>query len=149
MLAVHRSGQQSKNEMKYLPLILQHILTSQNPNWQQQQQSQQQQEGSRVRFQENLESETAGRSCARCCLASLVESKQMEMIGQRGTKTTGANPSRSSHTINLCKKCFDERRLKKGEAKVAASKWRTVIEQKAFRRKLWAAFRTEHFLRRM
>ena len=37
----------------------------------------------------------------------------------------------------------------KGERRVAASKWRALIEQKAPRGKLWAAFGVELFLRGM
>ena len=55
----------------------------------------------------------------------------------------------AAQTINLCKKCHNERRAKQGEAEVAASKWRALIEQKASRGKLWASFGVEHFLRRL
>ena len=43
----------------------------------------------------------------------------------------------------------DERRVKRGEAEVAATKWRALIEQNASRGKLWAAFGVEQLLRRM
>ena len=39
----------------------------------------------------------------------------------------------AAHTINLCKTCYNEMRLKQGEEEVAASKWRALVEQKAFR----------------
>ena len=45
----------------------------------------------------------------------------------------------AAHTINLCKTCYNERRLKQGEEEVAASKWRALVEQKAFRGKFRAA----------
>ena len=38
---------------------------------------------------------------------------------------------------------------KHGEAEVAATKWRALIEQNASRGKLWAAFGVEQLLRRM
>ena len=46
----------------------------------------------------------------------------------------------AAHTINLSKQCYNERRLKPGEEEVTASKWRALVGQRAFRRKLWAAF---------
>ena len=45
-----------------------------------------------------------------------------------------------ARTINLCKQCYNGRRLKHGERAVTASKWREMVEQKAFRGKVWAAF---------
>ena len=51
--------------------------------------------------------------------------------------------------MSLCKKCHNERRLKQGEEAGAASKWRALVEQKGFRRKIWAGFGFEQFLRRM
>ena len=38
-------------------------------------------------------------------------------------------------TINLCKQCYNDRRLKEGERAVAASSWREIVEQRAFPRK--------------
>ena len=35
-------------------------------------------------------------------------------------------------TFNLCKQCYSARRLKRGERQVTASKWRDMVEQKAF-----------------
>ena len=46
----------------------------------------------------------------------------------------------AAHTINLCKQCYNERRLKPGEEEVTASKWRALVWQRAFRRNLCAAF---------
>ena len=46
----------------------------------------------------------------------------------------------AAHTINLCEQCYNVMRLKRGERKVTASRWRDMIEQKAFRGKLWVAF---------
>ena len=37
----------------------------------------------------------------------------------------------AAHTINLCKTCDNDRRLKQGEDEVAASKWKAVTEQKS------------------
>ena len=36
----------------------------------------------------------------------------------------------AAHTIDLCKKRHNERRLKQGEEEVAASKWRALVKQK-------------------
>ena len=46
-------------------------------------------------------------------------------------------------------KVFNERQLKQGEEEVSTSKWRAFVEQKDVRRKLWAAFGMEQFVRRM
>ena len=46
----------------------------------------------------------------------------------------------AAQPINQCKACYNERRLKQGEEEVAASKWRALVEQKAFRGKLSEAF---------
>ena len=51
-----------------------------------------------------------------------------------GTEGGGA-----AHTINLCKQCCNERRLKQGEQPVKAARWREMMEQTAFRGKLWKA----------
>ena len=53
------------------------------------------------------------------------------------------------NTINLCKTCYNERRLQQGEEQVAASKWRALVEQMAFRGKLWAAFGMKQVVRGM
>ena len=55
----------------------------------------------------------------------------------------------ASHTINLCKSCYSEMRMKRGERKVTAARWREMIEQKAFRGELWLTFGMEHLVRRM
>ena len=55
----------------------------------------------------------------------------------------------AAHTINLCKRCYNEGRLKQGDEHVAASNWKELVEQKACRGKLWAAFGTEQFVRKM
>ena len=52
----------------------------------------------------------------------------------------------AAHTINPLQELPQERR---GEAEVNGVKWRALIEQKASRGKLWAAFGVEQFLRRM
>ena len=44
-----------------------------------------------------------------------------------------------AHTINLFKQCYKVRRMKQGERRVTASKWREMVEQKTFRGRLWAA----------
>ena len=54
----------------------------------------------------------------------------------------------AAHTVNLCMKCNTERRVKHGEEEVASSKW-ALVEQRAFRGKLRAAFGVDQFLRRM
>ena len=54
----------------------------------------------------------------------------------------------AAHTINSCKQCENERRLKQGDQPVKAAQWREVKEQKAFRGKLWP-FGMEQYLRRM
>ena len=33
----------------------------------------------------------------------------------------------AAHTINLCKQCYNERRLKQDEEEVTASKWRALV----------------------
>ena len=43
------------------------------------------------------------------------------------------------HTINLCKQCYNERRLKQGEQPVKAAQWRELMKQKAFRGQLRVA----------
>ena len=40
-----------------------------------------------------------------------------------------------SDTINFCRKCYKERRLKQGEEEVNGVMWRAMIEQKSFREK--------------
>ena len=45
--------------------------------------------------------------------------------------------------------CCDKMRLKQGEEEVAASKWRALVEQKAFRGTLWTACGMYQSLRRM
>ena len=54
-----------------------------------------------------------------------------------------------AHTIILCKQCFWERRLKQGEQAATAARWREIVEQKAFRGKLWVAFGMAQHVRRM
>ena len=61
------------------------------------------------------------------------------VVGERG----------AAHAINLCKQRYNVMRLKRGERKVTASRWREMIEEKAFRGKLWVAFATEQFVRIM
>ena len=78
-----------------LPLIPQHILTSQKPNWQQQQQSKQQQ-GSRFRDKQILNLKQVGEILRRMMSGILGGIKACGMIGQRGTKTNGSNLSRNS-----------------------------------------------------
>ena len=51
--------------------------------------------------------------------------------------------------VNLCTQCYNERRLKQGERRVTASKWREMVELKAFRGRLWAAFGMGQFVRQM
>ena len=50
----------------------------------------------------------------------------------------------TEHAINLCKQCYNVRRVKEGEEEVTGSKWRALVEQEAFRGKLWATFGMEH-----
>ena len=52
----------------------------------------------------------------------------------------------TEHAINLCKQCYNIRRVKEGEEEVTGSKWRALVEQEAFRGKLWAAFGMEQFV---
>ena len=42
-------------------------------------------------------------------------------------------------TINLCKQCYNERRDQQGEQPAKAGQWREMMEQKAYRGKLWKA----------
>ena len=55
----------------------------------------------------------------------------------------------AAYTINLCKTCYNVRRLGRSEQEVSALKWRELVEQRAFRGKLWTAVGMEQFLRRM
>ena len=55
----------------------------------------------------------------------------------------------TARTINLCKQRYNARWLKQGERQVTASKWRDMVEQKAFRGKLWAAFGMGQLARKM
>ena len=55
-------------------------------------------------------------------------------------ETCGYCVRRRRTTCDPCNKCYN------GEAEVAASKWRALIEQTASRGKLWAAFGLEQFL---
>ena len=55
----------------------------------------------------------------------------------------------AAHTINVCKHGYNLMRMKRGERKVSASRWREIIEQKNFRGKLWVASGMEQFMRRM
>ena len=41
------------------------------------------------------------------------------------------------HTINLCEHCYNGRRIKQGERPVKAAQRTEMMEQKAFRGKLW------------
>ena len=41
-----------------------------------------------------------------------------------------------ARTINLCKQCYKVMRMKRGDRKVTASRWRETVEQKAFRGEL-------------
>ena len=41
------------------------------------------------------------------------------------------------HTINLCKQCCNERRVQQGEQPLKTARWREMVEQKAYRGKLW------------
>ena len=50
-----------------------------------------------------------------------------------------------ARTINLCKQCYSVERLKQGERRVTASKWREMVEQKAFRGRL--SWYIEHTVR--
>ena len=43
----------------------------------------------------------------------------------------------AAHTTNVCKKLYNERRAKQGEAEVAATRWGALVEQKASRGKFW------------
>ena len=54
-----------------------------------------------------------------------------------------------ARTINLCKQCYSERRLKQGELPVTASKWKEMVEQKLFGGRVWRAFGMEQFARKM
>ena len=53
------------------------------------------------------------------------------------------------HTINLCKQCYNERRVQQGEQPVKAAQRREMMEQKAYRGKLWKVSGTEQFMRGM
>ena len=55
----------------------------------------------------------------------------------------------AAHTIDLCWRCYGGRRLTRGEKEVTAAKWSALVQQKAFRGKLWAAFDMEQFVPRM
>ena len=38
----------------------------------------------------------------------------------------------AAHANNLCRNCYNERRVKQGEAEVNGVKWRALIEQKSY-----------------
>ena len=90
---IQNSEQYSKNDTRYLPPILQHMLTSQKPNWQQHQQWRQQQ-GHRNRSEEHQI------PCETMC-GTLGGMEANGMIGQRGTKTNGAIRSRTFLMIKI------------------------------------------------
>ena len=55
----------------------------------------------------------------------------------------------AARTINLRKQCYNVRRLKQGDRDLTALKWSEMVEQKAFRGKLWAAFGLEQVAHKM
>ena len=55
----------------------------------------------------------------------------------------------TAHTINLCKQCYNERRLKQGERPVKSAQWREMMGRKALCGKLWKAFGMEQYFRRV
>ena len=78
------------------------------------------------------------------CVITSVEKKKVQVLPICGYCVTLEGSA--AHTINLCKKGYNERRLKQGEEEVAASNWRALVEQKAFCGKLPAAFGLEQLL---
>ena len=46
-----------------------------------------------------------------------------------------------AHTINLCKRCDNERLVRQGKQPVKAAEWREIVECEAFRGKLWKVLR--------
>ena len=55
----------------------------------------------------------------------------------------------AAHTINLCRNCHNERRVKQGKAEVNGVNSMAMTGQKSSRGKLWVAFGVEQFLCRM
>ena len=50
------------------------------------------------------------------------------------------------HTINLCKRCYNEKLVQQGKQLLKLMEWRGVVERKAHRGRLWKIFGIEHFL---
>ena len=80
------------------------------------------------------------------CVTTSVEPKDLKFFEIAAVVSEVGGAAR---TINLCRKCYSERRAKEGSSEVDASKWRARIEQKASRGKLWTALGLEQFLCRM
>ena len=53
------------------------------------------------------------------------------------------------HTINFCRNCYNLRLTERDESKVTNARWKSMIEQKASRGRLSAAFRSNGFVKRM
>ena len=69
---------------------------------------------------------------------------RINQIGAMVTEEGGA-----AHTINLCKRYYNERPVRQGKQPVKAAEWREIVGRKTFRCKLWKIFGTEQFMRGM
>ena len=95
MFTMESSEQQSKNDREYLPLVPQYLLTSKNPFGA----SSTNRSSSRVLafdYKRMLNLKQLGEILREMMCGILGGIKSNGMIGQRGTKTNGANLSRSS-----------------------------------------------------
>ena len=52
-------------------------------------------------------------------------------------------------TINLCKRCYNEKLVQQGKRSLKSKVWRKVVERKAHRGRLWKIFGSEQVLRGM
>ena len=57
--------------------------------------------------------------------------------------------SGEARTINLCKRCYNEKLVQQGKQSLKSKEWREVAERKAHRGRLWKIFGSEQFLRGM
>ena len=54
-----------------------------------------------------------------------------------------------ARTINLCKRCYNEKLVQQGKQLLKLMEWRGVVEREAHRGRLWKIFGIEQFLRGM
>ena len=59
------------------------------------------------------------------------------------------NEGGESYTINLCQKCFNKHLQAKGEKPLSNVRWRQVVEEKAYRGRMWKMMEKEPYLRGM